>query len=452
MAEAPAAEPSQPSNPSPTLTDQDSYPLDSEKMSDEEIKAQRVHLADLCAKGTALYARKDYEGASDILSQASILQSAVNGETAAENADILFHYGRSLFKLGQSKSDVLGAPAAATADKQSSAAKPDGVARTAATVPDDKPQSGPADAKKPLFQFTGDENFDDSDDQDDEDAQGQDDKQDDDNDDLATAFVILDLARVCYNKQLANIFAQDESAEEKGKDKAQADSPALRHIKERLADTHDCLAEIALENERYPSAIEDGRVSLNYKMELYPADTEIVAEAHYKLSLALEFASVTTARDDGHNEKRDAIDQSLRDEAIVEMERAISSFRGRVDSREQELKDTGEDSAEEVRLAMKDMKEVLADMEQRLLDLRKDPIDASSLLADAAAAPLGSILAGALDAEAVEKATAQATDLSNLVRKKAKPEDVSTKRKAENDDVAGEEPASPNKRTKVEGD
>ncbi|PHH62085.1 hypothetical protein CDD81_7578 [Ophiocordyceps australis] len=452
MAEAPAAETSQPRSASPTLIDNASYTLSAEKMSDEEVKAQRVHLADLCAKGTALYARKDYEGASDILSQASILQSVVNGETAAENADILFHYGRSLFKLGQSKSDVLGAPAAATADKQSSAAKAEGAPHRAAavapTLAEEQTQPGPSDAKKPLFQFTGDENFDDSDDQDDEDAQGQ----DDDNDDLATAFVILDLARVCYNKQLAKISAQDESAEEKGKGKAQADSPALRHIKERLADTHDCLAEIALENERYPSAIEDGRVSLNYKMELYPADTEIVAEAHYKLSLALEFASVTMAGDDGHNEKRDAIDQNLRDEAIVEMERAITSFRGRVEYREQELKDAGEDSAEEVHLAMKDMKEVLADMEQRLLDLRKDPIDASSLLADAAAAPLGSILAGALDPEAVEKATAQAIDVSNLVRKKAKPEDASAKRKVENDDAAGQESTSPNKRTKVEGE
>lgn len=35
----------------------------------------------------------------------------------------------------------------------------------------------------------------------------------------------------------------------KGKETAE-DPPSVRHIKERLADTHDCLAEISLENER----------------------------------------------------------------------------------------------------------------------------------------------------------------------------------------------------------
>jgi hypothetical protein len=35
------------------------------------------------------------------------------------------------------------------------------------------------------------------------------------------------------------------------KGKALGDSPTTKHIKERLADTHDLLAEISLENERY---------------------------------------------------------------------------------------------------------------------------------------------------------------------------------------------------------
>ena len=42
---------------------------------------------------------------------------------------------------------------------------------------------------------------------------------------------------------------QPEEGEDKGK--AIGDSPMIRHFKERLADTHDLLAEISLENERY---------------------------------------------------------------------------------------------------------------------------------------------------------------------------------------------------------
>lgn len=38
---------------------------------------------------------------------------------------------------------------------------------------------------------------------------------------------------------------------DKGKEMTSELSPAERHVKERLADTHDALAEISLENERY---------------------------------------------------------------------------------------------------------------------------------------------------------------------------------------------------------
>lgn len=72
---------------------------------------------------------------------------------------------------------------------------------------------------------------------------------------MATAFEILDLARVCYLKKLEKLSLETQSA--KGKELEQQDSPMVRHVKERMADTHDCLAEISLENEQYthsPSA------------------------------------------------------------------------------------------------------------------------------------------------------------------------------------------------------
>ncbi|UNI15650.1 hypothetical protein JDV02_002161 [Purpureocillium takamizusanense] len=443
---------------------------------DEDPKSRRVSLADLSAKGTALYAHKNYDDAAEIFSKASAMQAELNGETAPENAEILFHYGRSVFKVGQSKSDVLGGPAAAenkkakTADNGAASKNPpkadadkaaQGGGAGAAPSATGNKDEGPADAKKPLFQFTGDENFDDSDDE----EAPQEEEQEEEEDDLATAFEILDLARVCYLKQLDQL-RQEEEAAGKGKEPAQ-DSPAIRHIKERLADTHDCLAEISLENERYPAAIEDGRISLNYKMELYPEDSEILAEAHYKLSLALEFASVTTSGDDGKNEKREAMDQDLRDEAVKEMELAIKSFKLKIQATEVELATSSSPEDNELtRKAIAGMKEVAADMEQRLVDLRKDPIDASGLLGgDAAANALGGLLGAvagetAADKQArVDEAAKNATDLSGLVRKKAKeseaapesapvvaPVTTSTngKRKAE-DDVLPDGGESPKK-------
>ncbi|KAK8920247.1 NASP-related protein sim3 [Metarhizium anisopliae] len=415
---------------------------------DEDPKSRRVSLADLSAKGTALYAHKQYEDAAEIFSRASVLQVELNGETAPENAEILFHYGRSLFKVGQSKSDVLGGPAAAdqknaaaaaaAADSSSKPTAPalteaqkvtqEGVAIASGQAGDaqekkeDKTKEGGPDEKKPLFQFTGDENFDDS-----SDEEQQEEAPEEEDDDLATAFEILDLARVCYEKQLEQLSKDDEAG--KGKETAE-DPPSVRHIKERLADTHDCLAEISLENERYPNAIEDGRTSLNYKLELYPEDSEIIAEAHYKLSLALEFASVTMSDDEGKNTKREAMDQSLRDEAIKEMSLAIKSFKLKMQNKEVEVATMASPEDNDLaRKAIFEMKEVITDMEQRLVDLKKDPIDASDLLGGPQANALGGLFGAALGESAadtqarVEEAKKTATDLTGLVRKKKAKEE-----------------------------
>lgn len=76
-------------------------------------------------------------------------------------------------------------------------------------------------------------------------AQGEDGAEaEEEEDDLASAFEVLDLARVLFAKRLE----QPEHEEDKGK--SVGDSPMTKHIKERLGDTHDLLAEISLENER----------------------------------------------------------------------------------------------------------------------------------------------------------------------------------------------------------
>jgi len=148
----------------------------------EVYNSVKVSLADLCAKGTAQYARKNYEEASDLYARASELQAELNGEMSPDNAEILFLYGRSLFKVGQSKSDVLGGKAGTEKKKPNGAAKAkreaskqerksegekvaeEGVAIIAAQNGSGVKSEEAVDAKKPLFQFTGDENFEDSDD------------------------------------------------------------------------------------------------------------------------------------------------------------------------------------------------------------------------------------------------------------------------------------------------
>ncbi|XDG04095.1 hypothetical protein ABKA04_003710 [Annulohypoxylon sp. FPYF3050] len=450
---------------SAAATPQSLPPMDPE----ERTNSLQVSLADLTAKANALYAQKKFEEAAEIFSQATEMQAEINGEMAPENADVLFLYGRSLFKVGQSKSDVLGGKAAGenksngAADKKSKTKKPQAESSTAnaAEKTAEDVAEGVAknaaegekipDAKKPLFSFTGDENFEDSDEE--EEAEGEEDE-DEEDDDLAVAFEILDLARLLFEKSLEQ--EDQDSSEGKGKEKAEGDSPIVKHIKERLADTHDLLAEISLENEKYPLAINDCRASLKYKEELYGEESEVIAEAHFKLSLALEFASVTTTEEGATGADAKPVDEDLRSEAATELEKAIKSTKLKLDAKEVDLAmmHAPEDN-EATRKQIAEVKDLIADMEQRLVDLRKPPMDVNSVLAsdDTMLGVLGAALGETNEKKEarIEEAKKNAKDVSGLVRKKAKEEpkqetNGNGKRKAE-DDAPGDEEA---KKAKVE--
>jgi HAT1-interacting factor 1 len=262
---------------------------------EETDKSLRVSLADLCAKAAAHYAHKQYDEAAEVYAQAAEMQAEMNGEMNPENAEILFLYGRALFKVGQSKSDVLGgkapeakkqakpkpakvakptngsapataekkddavavtgssAPASAEAEHKLDEVVAENVAQEAAKKQETRGASI-AEQKRPLFHFEGDENLVDSEeDEETEEGEGEEEEEEEE-DDLAVAFEVLDLARVLLNKRLESAQADDEAQQGKGKGKESAEvgeSATVRHIKERLADTHDLLAEISLENERY---------------------------------------------------------------------------------------------------------------------------------------------------------------------------------------------------------
>ncbi|KAI2467425.1 hypothetical protein F4781DRAFT_402362 [Annulohypoxylon bovei var. microspora] len=456
---------------SAAATPQSLPPMDPE----ERANSLHVSLADLSAKANALYAQKKFEEAAEIFSQATEMQAEINGEMAPENADILFLYGRSLFKVGQSKSDVLGGKAAGenksngaadkkpktknsqaesstatgTTEKAAEKATEEGLVNAAAK--DTTEGEKVLDAKKPLFSFTGDENFEESDEE--EQAEGEEDEEEED-DDLAVAFEILDLARVLFEKSLEQ--EDQDSSEGKGKEKVEGDSPAVKHIKERLADTHDLLAEISLENEKYPLAVNDCRASLKYKEGLYGEESEVIAEAHFKLSLALEFSSVTTTEEDAAGANAKPVDEELRKEAATELEKAIKSTKLKLDAKEVDLAmlHAPEDN-EATRKQIAEVKDLIADMEQRLIDLRKPPMDVNSVLAsdDTMLGVLGAALGESTEKKdaRIEEAKKNAKDVSGLVRKKTKEESKQEtngngKRKAE-DAAPGDDEA---KKAKVE--
>lgn len=350
----------------------------------------RAQLDDLIARAAAKDASKDHNAASELYSQATEIQAALNGELSPENADLLYAYGKSLYNVAVSKSDVLGSKVAGepqgqgqskntpSADTTSakSASKKEGLiqdamksskANNSASLGDENTE--PAQSK-PLFQFTGDENFVDSDSEGEENGETQEGEEEED-DDFANAFEVLDLARILYLKKLS---VAEENDTGKGKS---TELPAdQKHIKERLADTYDLQAEISLEAERFSDAVTDLRTTLELRNALVSFEDPSVAECHYKLSLALEFASVQQ-QGDGDDEQPKTIDEGMRKEAATQMEHAIESCKVRMAHEQQKLeadKDMEEDKVTATKRKIANVKEIVADMEQRVSSCFPSPI------------------------------------------------------------------------------
>lgn len=354
--------------------------------------SSHARLADLIAQATLKYSIKDYNAAAELYSEATELQAELNGEMSPENADLLYAYGRCLYHVAVSRSDVLGAkvggeqPAQHSKKSRGKATNGEGSAAGDVNVQDRvaeeivtqvvegetgprEPTDGKAVGGRPYFQFTGDENFDDS--EDDEDGEGinaDGAEVEEQEDDFVNAYEVLDLARILLLRTL------EETQATEGKGKTTTDSEEVKQIKERLADTHDLQAEISLEGERFPTAVEDLKAALALKQELFPRDSSIVAEAHYKLSLALEFSSVTQQTGEGSEDgagKEAHVDEAMREEAAREMEAAIESCKLRILREEARVAPDAASTAvsgerKVTRESVDDVKEIVVDMEQRV--------------------------------------------------------------------------------------
>jgi HAT1-interacting factor 1 len=434
------------------------------------LTSDKDRLDSLIAQATAKYAIKDYLPAAECYSQATELQAELNGEMAMENADLLYSYGKCLYFVAVKNSDVLGGEAAGAklalaksgpAKKRKKAEdgpavdlKP-GPEKTAgreqrqteeaiSALIEEKTGDKASDAKpvdetggdKPYFHITGDENWDDSDEDDETESAADEAEAEEEDDDFANAFEVLDLARVLFLTRLQQLQNRSPAATDKGKSIASPQvPPEIRAVKERIGDIHDLQAEIALEGERFLNAVVDLKAALALKQELYPKESAVLAECHYKLSLALEFSSVTQQRDEDGNPQGEAtVDQMRRGEAVTEMHEAIESCKLRVAKEEQELSALiGEEMAPQrgkLKLDIEDVKEMIGDMQTRLVELKKPPVSVSDPKGTGAldgSTPLNGILGQVLgeskeeQQRRLEEASLAAKDLTGLVkRKKAK--------------------------------
>ena len=347
-------------------------------------------LNNLIAQATHHYSKRDYDTAVELYADATELQAEIYGEMSPSNADLLYAYGRCLYHVAVKNSDVLGSKVAGGKPKakprhgtgskdiakvdqgdQRSEQKTEGTISEA--VAGEEPQIKAGDmandaSRNPYFQFTGDENFDSSN----EEGENGDDPQDtedgvaaDQEDDFATAYEVLDMARVLLSKQIEDKQAFQWKAE------AQGESTEIRRIEERLADAYDLQAEISLEGENFSNAAVDLRSALRIKERLFPLDSSIIAEAHYKLSLALEFQSVTQQKSvetDAEKLQTATVDYDMREEAAVQMEAAIASCKARIDREDARMLEgsSSKDFARATAQNIDEVREMVSEMEQRV--------------------------------------------------------------------------------------
>ncbi|KAH8704715.1 hypothetical protein BGW36DRAFT_353166 [Talaromyces proteolyticus] len=406
---------------------------------EETTEQLQARLTDLTTRAAAKDAVKDYNASAELYSQATELQAQLNGEMSLENVRILYAYGKSLYNVAVSKSDVLGSKVAGentTQPSKSESTKP-GIIQSAVSSSATKASldsAKPSEQKSQFFQFTGDGDYEESDSEDGEDPE----KADEEDDDFENAFEVLDLARILSLKKLE----ETENSSDR-KDKSTGIDPATKQIKERLADIYDLQAEISLEGERFENAVSDLRAALELKEALLPFEDPSIAECHYKLSLALEFASVTQPEDSDEGPPQPAsVDEEMRKEAAKHMETAIESCKVRMTQEETKLADgeiSEEDKVNATKRKIANVKEIVADMEQRLVELRRPPVSINDPSQDAGTRDtlngiLGQIIGKSSEEQkaTLDSVTKGANDLSALVRKKTPS---SSKRQHENSEV-----------------
>ena len=83
----------------------DTTTMEAPTLTPAQLQAQ---LEQLKASATQQYSLKNYGAAAEFYSEAAEVQDQVNGEMSPDNSDLLYQYGRCLYHLGVSKSDVLG--------------------------------------------------------------------------------------------------------------------------------------------------------------------------------------------------------------------------------------------------------------------------------------------------------------------------------------------------------
>ncbi|KAG0340267.1 hypothetical protein BG004_006485 [Podila humilis] len=310
-------------------------------------------IQELTDAGSKAFVFQDYELAVEKFGLASEMLGQIYGEMSPKNADTLFLYGKALLEYAIQQSSVLGGVTEKKSEKELQAVV-DAVTGGAGAG---SSAAAAAAAASGRFVFEGDDDDEDEDEEEDEEegaeeagngeastnskavVEGQQEQQQeqDENDDFAVAWDVLDLARVLYHKM--------------GTEEALL----------KLGDVHMALGDVSLESENFEQAVADFRESLLVKESRLEADDRQLAEAHYKLALALEFSPTESDKASEHITK-----------AIEVLRKRIEKLNGLLGSVGKKGKGRAVDESESetaMRKELVELHEFVGEMEQKIQDL-----------------------------------------------------------------------------------
>ncbi|GAA5820584.1 hypothetical protein JCM3770_007166 [Rhodotorula araucariae] len=361
---------------------------------------------DHLAHGIRALALKRWSDACDHLAQAVEASTEKHGELAPENVEALVLYGKALLGSAIAQSAVLGG--AAPQDTAPGATFPTHTyaagSSAAAAGPSASTSGAAAGPSNPKFHFSGD-----AEEEDDEDDEGEGDEPQegdesaapgvDREDDLESAFQALEVARTILQREVdAAESALEREAKEPTVDTARKDAleKDRKVKKEKLADVHRLLGDVATESEQFDAAVDEYSAALSGLSRVLAPHDRALSESHMLIALALDFVPNATARAVSHAEKAKGV-LLLR---LAELERVPAEER--------------EDKAKR---EIEDIKSLMGDVDMKIEDLRTVPEAPAPTAADAA---LEALLRQSQGVMAQAAASGSVNDLTSLVKRKKK--------------------------------
>lgn len=363
-----------------------------------------AEITKLLAEGAKSYAAKNYDVAVDHYGEACQLFS--ENHDGEEDPELLFLYGQALFQAAVSKNGLFGGSAEETTkgdageeeEKKEEEKPTNGMFTFSEDVPlaeEDDSSSDEDDAEGEQDDDEDNDGDDDDNNDDEGDANGDDDgaPQEEEQSDFEVAWEILDLARTLFESKIP------EGTHEIPENASESTDSTIKN-KVKLSEIYDLLGEISLETENFKQAAEDFESLLKVRETIYPFESNMVSEAHYKLALALDF---------------DFENDEAKSKAVHHLKKAIQS-----------IKDN------QTKLGTNKDDDLIKDLEIKLQEMEKDPNEAfNQQKADIMKGILGQATGSNSDAikSSASASPAPVNNLTGLVKKrKAKPTDDSVKK------------------------